>query len=75
MRRPVYTKDRKARIVSTANGQWQCQRLSGKEGRNAQKATKYESALSHYDPWEAMHRPTLKAEALRQLRSLGEVNE
>lgn len=64
MRKPVYAKGNKYRIISLPNEQWECQRWVGR--LISADATRVNS-------WEPTHRPTDRAEALRQLSIFGEV--
>jgi hypothetical protein len=61
--------DRAYRIAYMSNGLWQLQHFSGKNGVNAIEAANPKDCRDHYDPWEAMNRPTSLEVAKTQLAS------
>ena len=65
MRKAIYTKSKTHRIISYPNGLWVCQ--------NEVPAIKQHERPA--DPWVNLHRPTHKAEAMRQLAIYGEIDQ
>ena len=57
-RKPIYhPRNDKLRIISCPGGLWVAQKLTGKTGSKT------------VDPWEALHVPTTKEEALQQCQA------
>jgi len=64
MRTPVYTMDRKHRIVSRPAEQWACQTHEPKG-----------EPRPDFDPWRDTHRNTSRSEAYRQLSAFGPIDD
>lgn len=58
-RQPIYSDDRKKRVVSIHGGRWVAQKFTaGPRDGKGQNRTGGKEPLPHVDPWQAMAPPT-----------------